>query len=51
LLLKDVQVVRQDNGGTEPAEDYTSVYEKGNKITNKGQYILCTRKSYQQLGE
>jgi hypothetical protein len=46
-----VQEARWVKGGTERAEYYTFLMDKGIKITSYGQVFSYTRESYQQLGE
>jgi hypothetical protein len=48
LDLVGVQV-RWAGGGTEPAEEHTFFYGKGNENHELGIGFLCTRQSYQQL--
>jgi exonuclease III len=49
LDLVCVQEVRWVKGGTERAEDYTFLYEKGNEDHQLGTGFFVHKKSYQQL--
>jgi hypothetical protein len=49
LDLVEVQEVRWEGGGTEPAGEYTFFYGKGNENRELGTDLLCIRESYQQL--
>jgi hypothetical protein len=44
-----MQEVRWEGGGTEPAEEYTLFYGKGNENHEWGTGFLYIRESYQQL--
>jgi hypothetical protein len=49
LDLVEVQEVRWDRGGTEPAGEYTFFYGKGNENHELGTSFLYIGKLYQQL--
>jgi exonuclease III len=49
LDLVGVQEIRQEGGGTEPAEEYSFFYGKRNENDEFGAGFLCIRESYQQL--
>jgi hypothetical protein len=46
LDFVEVQEVRWEGGGTEPAGEYTFFYGKGNEDHELGTGFLCIRESY-----
>jgi hypothetical protein len=49
LYLVEIQEVRWDRGGIEPAGEYTFFYGKGNENHESGTGSSYIRESYQQL--